>query len=1687
VLETKENNCEQFRESKRQLSSSSHLQHRIMYNPGENYRRRNPTYDNATSFLHAAEEINGDDIGLETGANESSRYASAYAGGGATSNKFTEGIVNRFASTKKKKHKSNRRTSSYAYGNDDGNVAGGNYDEEDLPSQRFGLMLVLGLLAAGGLTSIVTTIGGGSETALAMPNIPRALLDTFSYTAVSLLPFRMPFLGGDATVDSNEDDPRPDFVYEHPYVSSSYYTSTKSINTLISTEDYQVTRNLRRMAAEEAGDASQREMKTRLAIVRPFCEFDAEALPMTFACWNGLTPCKAAQDAIGDDYDEDDEFEVGPNGEFIAYKNSTEGRKLYEGLGDRHLFDFVGSDAMKSAKADVFLFYSQTFSENEVAIKAVDTIIDQFFEPGGWSQCFDNIYAIEANIPQELDLYIPSAQEELYNWVNGPNRQYEAAFRIIQSGEWGDYDGFYLMEGDSVPIKSHWLDVVLSEIEVNRPFAILGAQYDGDKWDNFYEQIPISLLHHTNGNAIYNTSHPLLERLVGQLEVEAPCPYNSIPYDYRMSQMWVEGTLGIVPELAPKIMLNEEGENITLSDNINMFKKWADIWEKETPFKYTPVIHNYAATNLIPRHLGPEYIIHGAKLYSPWDPTRTEVTLVVSEWFFDRSIHLIKNLDEKDHPFSEVVVMIPPAAITHDDYDMMTEVPVRGQHRAAPDFMDLCEADIKTEWFMITNSYHQVSRHVDLMFTPGIKNQPVIPFTPATYPFCFKFPYCKETINLAQRFNPGHDKVVLDMDMLYHTESRNEFCKQWKEENGEEGEDLYKHHQRRLMFRKKIIGPPGPTGTAYFAWLVREGKDGMYKMTDRSLYGARPPFVKVFAKEEKLDGMSEDELAKRVGMTLLDNSTDCNCAAFESESDCEGSGLGCVWRDLFESCHPPEMIDGGEPICVTTEAPTMSPTVSLEGAFDATESPTTSAESTSEEEEEILTDEEDPWFVSMFKSREHESATNNSTVEDSTLMDFEDDDAIMEPVGRALGLESLDSFYEMNLSANERLGFMSKTSSPLTTEDLPTKQCDPWTPSIVPRKRTVSSMWDGASPDPESRTFSSPAVSRPRKLHSSYLQYQALLSETTAPNSPDSEAALESIVDGSSARLENSWLTSAVPINAPKFSMQHDWHPTKYVGLPAKIQKTLVSYGDENSFEPLRISLESDQLDDFGKQKRGKHSITATAILAAEALTGDILPAVADIWSNALLVVRASSDISPSSSSSVGDAKKCGEADIPRHHLLNGVPNSDIVIYVTPNGPQCYRDDGGTPSGVLSYSSVCSFDQNMRPIFANIVVCFDSIDTSDGEVSVTESLRLTASLTKEVGKLLGMSPSLYQYFRNVETGQPYGAKMQEVTCVDGSKQTLSMPKILEAFYDADDDNNLVSQNPHYEIVTPTVRQVVRNHFDCQTLHGARLDRRGKSSSCFGESFDARYHFDEDFSPAGGSADMAHSLSPLTMALLEDSGWYRANFALATTPLFGRGAGCGFVKDDCMSAYIMPASVDDDVPEYSRGFFCRESSLGYHQPLGCDYTHNHKADCGAVTGIDGNCPMRKENIVSCVDQSNAPSLAGEMYSENSRCFETNINAVCLESYCNSVDNKIDIVIGGKVHQCDYEGQLVDVDMGYFVKCPRLAVVCPHLVCPANCSGKGVCDYCAEEPQCICDIVFDESEGCFGKESAQYRLR
>ncbi|KAL7536273.1 hypothetical protein ACHAXR_010253 [Thalassiosira sp. AJA248-18] len=1474
---------------------------------------------------------------------------------------------------------------------------------------------------------------------------------------------------------------RPRFVYEHPYVTSSYYTATSNIEVLEKTKELQIEPKKDRLPDRERGIVS------RLAILRPFCEFDAEALPVTFACWNSLVPCRAAEMDLGDEDEEIDEwvlFDMSVNGTGrrlekeeednwdceAEYESDGHSSSWIRGIANslikrckrkprvKAYFDDVSADGLRTTSADLFLFYSQTFSENDEAMVAVDKIMEEFYSPGGWSRCFDNIYAVEANIPMELDLYIPAAQEELYSWVNGPNRQYEAGFRIIQSGEWGDYDGFYLMEGDSVPVKNYWLDVILGEINAYRPFAVLGAQYDGDKWDAFYEDIPISLLHHTNGNGIYNVSHPLLERLTGQLEVEAACPYNSIPYDYRMSQMWVEGTLGIVPTLAPKIMLNEEGENITLSNNLPMFSKWANRWNDEEPYKFTKAIHNYAATNLIPRHLGPEYVIHGAKLYSPWDPARTQVTLVISEWFFDRSLNLIKDLDNKDHPFSKVIIMIPPSVSNGHDYSKYTSVPVTLQFRDTPDTMDLCAAEVKTEWYMITNSYHHVSRHVDLMFTPG-KFVPVVPFTPATYPFCLKYPYCKEIIMLSQRWNQKHKQVVQDMDMLYHTKERNAFCAEWIERNGANGEDLYAKHQplRWQLREEKIIGPKGPTGTDYLAYLIREKKEGMYKMTDRSLYGARAPFVKVYRKEEKLDGMSEDELARRLGMTLLGNTTECSCDRFETEEECLASGLGCQWRPLFESCHPPEMIDDGIPICSSTDPPTMSPTVGIDRMLQETESPTLEAEidlgSEGADGSDAANKDSLNVLTSMFKTREHQVDAVGTSDEEGDELDGRrhlivlSDENSTEGMPKSLDPISVSDNASPAASLLESLSrgevVVAPTQSPyqVITETM----CPTWGPSVVPRRVEELPSTDDV-------------VYQIETFHS--------LNET---------------MKNEKKHTKNTWPGRAR--HAQHQLVQLD--PTKSLGTAAvkvptpekaKKRRILVNYGEDRA--DLRIIFDTSSLStllhEMGKNFASIDQYKPTNARIT-AYVEEVFPSIVGTWGKFL-------KISPSLQNLfVHDSSSCGKTLIPQEHLEEGVADADVVIYVEA------REKSSCSIDSSPQITICHFDQNMRPLIGSLSICLDDMDIQKNKVYDKEILHHTALLSNLVGRFLGLSPSLFKYFRDPETGQLWGERMMDITCgYSEAKQGVLLPNIIQ-------QRNERDAEPFYEVSTPTVKQVVRNHFDCQTLTGARLedpslDLDGDEKCAF-YNLDLRFHFDEDMTSISQNEDAAYGVSPLSLALLEDSSWYKANFAAATTPTFGRGSGCGFVESSCITG--------GNVPDYSKGFFCASQGL---PGASCDYTHRHKAGCDLET--DANppennqyflpsnpefgspfddmhfCPMHSKHLVPCSSNKAMASLTGESYGESSMCFETDaMIPVCLETICNPSDKTLSIVVKGKTFYCAYHGQVINVDVGYSVVCPRIAAVCPDLVCPSNCSGKGVCDYCKEVPECICDSPLDKTAGCW----------
>jgi hypothetical protein len=140
------------------------------------------------------------------------------------------------------------------------------------------------------------------------------------------------------------------------------------------------------------------------------------------------------------------------------------------------------------------------------------------------------------------------------------------------------------------------------------------SKYRGDKWDSFISQMPSSLVSHINGNAIYNLTHPFLHLLVNELESEAKTVANSIPYDYRISQMIEEATTGVAPSF------NIYHGTDPFPSKSEKFQSWAKMFALNEVVREVFVLGNYANTNLVRAYLNDrEFITHGANMFSEWN------------------------------------------------------------------------------------------------------------------------------------------------------------------------------------------------------------------------------------------------------------------------------------------------------------------------------------------------------------------------------------------------------------------------------------------------------------------------------------------------------------------------------------------------------------------------------------------------------------------------------------------------------------------------------------------------------------------------------------------------------------------------------------------------------------------------------------------------------------------------------------------------------------------------------------------------------------------------------------------------------------------------------------------------------------------------------------------------------------
>ena len=359
-----------------------------------------------------------------------------------------------------------------------------------------------------------------------------------------------------------------------------------------------------------------------------------------------------------------------------------------------------------------------------------------------------------------------------------------------------------------------------------------------------------------------------------------------------------------------------------------------------------------------------------------------------------------------------------------------------------------------------------------------------------------------------------------------------------------------------------------------------------------------------------------------------------------------------------------------------------------------------------------------------------------------------------------------------------------------------------------------------------------------------------------------------------------------------------------------------------SAFQSMRIVFETKALDDI------RDSSNAARIDWYKTV---ILPKTAEYWSNTLSVVPVQGNLRITSGSLDGYAY-CGDPEftqVPNEHKSDGVADADIILYVSgsPSTRFC-------PERTLAVAVPCNFDQFDRPTAGAINVCLENIQLNADGTGADDVVDDYVDVTiHEVGHVLGHSSNSYRFFWDPETGTPRTARPfveRTVTCVDGERKSMLIPGSSTMEFGADEMGQRYAA-----IVTPKVRAIARNQFNCQNLTGAPLENQPtRAESCTGDHWDERLFYPEAMS--GVISPTTNIMSSLTLALYEDSGWYLANYTNSRMSPWGLGAGCGFINKPCLVTDEAGATV---VPDYGQGFFCNQGAA-----KGCSAEHTHKLAC-----------------------------------------------------------------------------------------------------------------------------------------------
>ncbi|KAK3785048.1 hypothetical protein RRG08_038000 [Elysia crispata] len=296
---------------------------------------------------------------------------------------------------------------------------------------------------------------------------------------------------------------------------------------------------------------------------------------------------------------------------------------------------------------------------------------------------------------------------------------------------------------------------------------------------------------------------------------------------------------------------------------------------------------------------------------------------------------------------------------------------------------------------------------------------------------------------------------------------------------------------------------------------------------------------------------------------------------------------------------------------------------------------------------------------------------------------------------------------------------------------------------------------------------------------------------------------------------------------------------------------------------------------------------------------------------------------------------------------------------------------------------------------------------------------------------------------------------------------------------------------------------VRLHFNCSTLEGAELEDQGLEGTAL-THWEKRVFENEAMT---GTYTQNSVISRITLAMMEDTGWYKADYSLAGDYEWGKNLGCDFVQNSCYNWISTHKKRGESIHPFcdqvKRGELWTHCAHNRHSVALCnlvEYQQNMpakyqyfntipgipKSTVGKYAGSvqladycpylqefswtnDANKPVRGSNCHESENNLDIDSnFFGEDYGKNSLCFEhasrwylhlcgsvrspQHAGSGCYKYSCDKLQG-LSIHVLNYTYRCYHEKQVINVVYTSEEYLHRGTIVCPS--CREICGDKVTC--------------------------------